>query len=285
MTAQIDLAALPHAPVGKPELLFGVRLVQDPRDRHWHGTMPSGLWTRGPDGTPSSAALAVLIDDTLGVAGAAHQPDGRFAVTTELSVDYVAPPPSDGGVITSEGEVIASYDRGALVTGTVRDALGQTLAVMSLRSRYIPLLPEVAAGASARPEPSPGDPADADASRHDSLLSVLGVSSVHVDDDEVRVRIPPNIRLTNGSGVLHGGIALAASQLAASYRLPADEGMALSSTRIAYLRQVEISGDIDFVARVVHGGRTFRVVEVTAYGPGGQACTRATVAGYTTHAR
>lgn len=282
MTAQFDLAALPHAPVGKPELLFGVRLVEDPRDGRWHGTMPSGLWTRGPDGAPSCAALAVLIDDTLGVAGATHQPEGRFAVTTELSVDYVAPPPSDGSVLTSEGGVVSAHDRGALATGTVRDAAGRTLAVMSLRGRYIPLLPEVAAGASAQPEPSPGDPADADASRHDSLLSVLG-AAVHADDEQVRLRVPPNVRLTNGSGVLHGGIALAASQLAASYRLPAGEGMALSSTRITYLRQLEISGDIDFVATVVHGGRTFRVIEVTAYGPGGVPCTRATVAGYTTH--
>ncbi|UGQ12202.1 PaaI family thioesterase [Yinghuangia sp. ASG 101] len=284
MTAQFDLAALPHAPVGKPELLFGVRLVEDPRDSHWHGTMPSGRWTLGPDGVPSNAALAVLIDDTLGVAGAAHQPEGRFAVTTELSVDYVAPPPCDGSVITSEGAVVSAHDRGALVTGTVRDAVGQTLAVMSLRGRYIPLLPEVAAGASARPEPSPGDPADADASRHESLLAVLGASA-EVGAEEVRLRVPPSIRLTNGSGVLHGGVALAASQLAASYRLPADEGMALASTRITYLRQLEISSDIDFVARVVHGGRTFRVVEVTAYGPGGVPCARATVAGYTATAR
>lgn len=284
MTAQFDLAALPHVPVGKPERLFGVRMTQDPRDNRWHGTMPSGRWTRGLDGAPSSAALAILIDDTLGVAGAAHQPEGRFAVTTELSVDYVAPPPCDGSVISSEGAVVSAHDRGALVTGTTRDSTGQTLAVMSLRSRYIPLLPEVAAGAWAQPEPSPGDPADADASRHDSLLSVLG-ASVHADDAQVRVRVPSNIRLTNGSGVLHGGIALAASQLAASYRLPADEGMAISSTRITYLRQLEISDDIDFVARVVHGGRTFRVIEVTAHGPGGQPCTLATVAGYTTHTR
>ncbi|WP_436790435.1 PaaI family thioesterase [Yinghuangia sp. YIM S10712] len=284
MTAQFDLAALPHIPVGKPELLFGVRMVEDPRDHHWHGTMPSGLWTRGLDGTPSSAALGVLVDDTLGVAGAAHQPEGRFAVTTELSVDYVAPPPCDGSVITSESEVVSAHGRGALVTGTARDAVGRTLAVMSLRSRYIPLLPEVAAGAWAQPEPSPGDPADADASRHDSLLSVLG-ATLYADDEHVRVRVPPNIRLTNGSGVLHGGIALAASQLAASYRLPAHEGMAIASTRIAYLRQLEITGDIDFVARVVHGGRTFRVIEVTAHGPGGQPCTLATVTGYTTQAR
>ncbi|HSA48621.1 MAG TPA: hotdog domain-containing protein, partial [Yinghuangia sp.] len=251
----------------------------------WHGWMPSGPWLRGPDGAPHSAALAVLIDDTLGIAGARHQPDGRWSVTTELSVDYVAPPPCDGSLITSEGTIVASHARGALVTGSVQDTDAQTLAVMTLRSRYIPLLPELASEAAAL-QPTVGvvsdGPAAPDAACHDSLLAVLGASAV-ADGELVRLRVPGDIRLTNGSGALHGGVALAASQLAASCLLPAGGEMALSSTRITYLRQMDISGGIEFVARVVHGGRSFRVIEVVAYAPGGRTGTVATVAAYATN--
>jgi uncharacterized protein (TIGR00369 family) len=262
---------------GGPERLFGVRMALDPHSGSQAGTTVSGAWMRGPDGMPSSAALGVLIDDTLGGAASVQRPDGLWAVTTELSIDYPTPPTCDGQVITSRGGIVSVHSRGALATGSVEDDSGRTLAVMTLRSRYVPGVPEIPDGTGAA---QPSDPSEAEAPRRESLLSLLN-ASISSDDRQVRLRVPEDAELTNASGVMHGGIALCASQLAASRWLSAEEDMTLASTRITYLRPLEIDGGIEFVARVVHAGRTFRLVEVTAHGPSGKLCTTATVAGYT----
>ncbi len=274
MTAQHEVATPPARIVGGPEYLFGGKVTAGP-DGARHGSMASGPWMHGPDGAPSGAALGVLIDDTLGIAAAALRPETLWAVTTELSVDYVAPPPCDGRRITSRGEVVSSHSLGALATGTIQDDTARTLAVMTLRSRYVPGVPEVFHTSETDPPPEPLFPEEPERT---SLPELLGASFT-ADDRSATLRVPGDPLLTNASGVLHGGIALCASQFVASHWFPA--GMLLSSVRIAYLRQLEITGDIGFVARVVHGGRTFRLVEVVSYGPSGKPCTTATVAGYT----
>ncbi|XVQ15005.1 PaaI family thioesterase [Spirillospora sp. CA-255316] len=261
--------------VGGPERLFGVTVTADPAGDRRNGTMASGPWMRGPDSRPSSAALGVLIDDTLGIAASDRRPDGRSAVTTELSIDYVTPPPCDGQTITSRSEVISLHPRGALVTGRVEDGAGRTLAVMTLRSRYISAAP----GIPREPETAPLEPSAEEPPHRESLLEMLN-ASIDSDDRQVRLTVPGDGDLANGSGVMHGGITLCASQLAASQWLPAEEGVILSSARITYLRRLELDGDIEFLARIVHGGRSFRLVDVTAHGPTGEICATATIAGY-----
>jgi acyl-coenzyme A thioesterase PaaI-like protein len=262
---------------GGPERLFDVVVTAGPTDDRRYGTMTTGPWMTGPDSRPCSAALGVLIDNTLGIAASDQRPDGHLAVTTELSVDYVTPPPCDGQTIASRGEIMSRDARGALVTGTVEDEASRTLAVMTLRSRYVP----GASGIPRKPRTAPSAPSTEEPLHRESLLAMLN-ASIGSDDRQVRLRVPGDISLANGSGVMHGGITLCAAQLAASQWFPAEEGMVLSSARITYLRRLEINGDIEFVARVVHGGRSFRLVEVTAHGPTGQTCASATIAGYTT---
>ncbi|UGQ11753.1 hypothetical protein LO772_34140 [Yinghuangia sp. ASG 101] len=266
-----------------PTLLFGVRVDIGPDGETWRGTMESGPWTAGYDGAPDSAALSVLIDATLGRAATAHRPAGLWPVTTELSIDHVAPPPGDRGTVTFDGQVVAAREDGALVSGTAVDAAGRTLAVATLRSRFIPgmtvdLPEEVLSRPGLVLAPHEVFP-DEEPPHRESLMTMLN-ASLHTDEQGVTLRVPGDTLLANGTGAMHGGIALCASQLAASHVIGAADGMEVASSRITYLRQVELSDHTDFVARIVHGGRSFRLVEVTAYGPTGKAGTVTTVAGY-----
>ncbi|HSA49928.1 MAG TPA: acyl-CoA thioesterase domain-containing protein [Yinghuangia sp.] len=284
MTAHHDLAA-PLIRRGRgPMTLFGAAIT--PVDGGSRGTMTSGPWMTGPDGSPNSAALGVLIDDTLGRATSAHRPDGLWPVTTELSVDYTAPPPCNGQTIRSECSVVSAQPTGVLVSGTVRDDADRTLALATLRSRFTTTVPRdlqelfapdatTAPTTAALPEPR----RESEPPYRESLLAMLD-ASLEVDGDTASLRVPGREILTNASGVMHGGIALCATQLAASHWLRPEDGMSLASVRISYLRALEITGETRFVARVVHGGRSFRLIEVVSHGPSGKPGTVAMVAGY-----
>jgi len=251
-----------------------------------HGTMGAGPWVVGPDGAPNAAALGVLIDDTLTLAAVLRRPPSTWLVTTEVSVDYVAPLPLDGQTITSRGEVVASDSGGALSTGTIQDASGRDLALMSLRSRYVGGIPGVTDSVipDGPPPEAPQKPVHPDPERK-SLLSMLD-ASLEPDEDKVTLRMTGDPLLSNLRGTLHGGIALCASQLAASYYLPAEEGMSIASTRITYLRGLDLTGGpIEFTARPVHHGRSFRLIEVTSYSAPGKPATIAMIGGYAGAAR
>ncbi|HSA49729.1 MAG TPA: hotdog domain-containing protein [Yinghuangia sp.] len=268
---------------GGPTLLFGVRVNSRPDGEIWRAAMDTGPWTAGLDGTADSAALSVLIDATLGRAATAHRPANLWPVTTELSIDYPAPPPCDGQGITFDGRVVAAQQHGALVTGTAADETGRPLAVATLRSRFIPgVTVDLPADVLSRPglALSPEDFVMEEEPPHrESLMSILN-ASLRTDEHAATLRVPGDPLLANGTGAMHGGIALCASQLAASHLIGTADGMAVASARITYVRQIEMTGDTDFVARIVHAGRTFRLVEVTAYTPNGKVGTVTTIAGY-----
>lgn len=254
------------SPAGGPEELFrveeGVRTGDLVR---W--SMRSGEWMRGPDAVPSGAALGVLVDDMLGNAIFPHCPAGQWPVTTEISVDYLAPPPCDGQPILARSRPVSVRPEMALASGVVEDGAGTTLAVATLRCQSVPAPPEVAPSTPPNGRLSAG---------HDSLISMLG-ASVTSHDEGVTLRLPPEPAFANPRGGLHGGITLCASQLAGAQALSMG---ATASTRIAYLRPIDISEPVDFVARIVHGGRAFGVARVTTYGRAGKPCTVATVTCY-----
>jgi uncharacterized protein (TIGR00369 family) len=226
--------------------------------------MRSGKWLLGPDAVPSGAALGVLLDDMLGNAIFPHCPAGLWPVTTEISVDYLAPPPCDGQPILARSRPVSVRPEMALASGVVEDASGTTLAVATLRSQSVPA---VASSVSSNGRLS----AD-----HDSLMSMLG-ASVTSHDEGVTLRLPPEPAFANPRGGLHGGITLCASHLAGAQALATGS---TASIRVAYLRPIDISAPVDFVARIVHGGRAFGVAQVTTYGAAGKPCALATVTCY-----
>ncbi|GAB2841220.1 hypothetical protein GCM10022221_45670 [Actinocorallia aurea] len=271
--------------VGGPERLFGVEVDGDAEGGQ-SGSMASGAWMARP-GEPAAAALAVLMDDTLGRAAAERRPEGSWAVTTELSADYTGVPPGDGRRITSRGSVVSADERGALARGVIEDGEGRALALMTLRSRFL-------LGMVMRPGGANGVVAG-EAPERVSMAAMLGLADRIAEpgpgqrgrEELANSSAPSGLvlcgreELANGSGAMHGGVVLCAAQLAAGRLLPGGEGFFLASARIGYLRRLEACDDLELTTRLVHGGRTFRIVEVTVRGPGGRVGAVATVTGYT----
>jgi uncharacterized protein (TIGR00369 family) len=233
-------------------------------------SMPTGPWLRGPDGLPACAALGVLIDDVLGNSIIERRPANSWPVSTEISVDYVSRPPSDGLPVQARSRVLSAPPAGALAAGEVTDSAGTVLAVAASRFHFVPGEP---AGDPGRRRTGPSALAR---TGHDSLVALLG-ADLQGDPAGATLTLPAGPQLANPRGFLHGGIALCVSQLAGERALSADGSLAVTAIRIAYVRPVVLSGALSFTARVLHGGRSFGVAQVTATGTAGKLCTVATV--------
>jgi uncharacterized protein (TIGR00369 family) len=122
-----------------------------------------------------------------------------------------------------------------------------------------------------RAEPGALDPAGPS-----SLLALLG-ADLRGDATGATLTLPAGPHLANPRGLLHGGIALCASQLAGERALSAGGNLPATAIRIAYVRPVVLSGALTFTARVLHVDRSFGVAQVTATGPAGKLGTVATV--------
>jgi uncharacterized protein (TIGR00369 family) len=240
-------------------------------------SMPSGPWLRGPDGLPARAALGVLIDDVLGNSIIGCRPANSWPVSTEISVDYVSWPPSDGLPVQARSRVLSAPPTGALAAGEVTDTAGTVLAVATARFHFVagePVVPgEPAGGNPGRQRTEPGVLAPPEPA---SLLALLD-ADLRGDAMGATLTLAAGPQLANPRGFLHGGIALCASQLAGERALSADGSLAATAIRIAYVRPVVLSDTVRFTGRVVHGGRTFGVAQVTATGPTEKLCAVATV--------
>ena len=173
--------------------------------------------------------------------------------------------------------MLSAPPAGALAAGEVTDSAGTLLAVATSRFHFVPGEPvvpgEPAGGNPGRQRTEPGVLAPPEPS---SLLDLLG-ADLRGDATGATLTLTAGPQLANPRGFLHGGIALCASQLAGECALSADGSLAATAIRIAYVRPVVLSGAVRFTARVVHGGRTFGVAQVTATGPTEKPCTVATV--------
>jgi uncharacterized protein (TIGR00369 family) len=238
-------------------------------------SMPTGEWLGGPDGRTASAALGVLIDDVLGNSIIERRPANSWPVSTEISVDYVSRPPSDGRPVQARSRVLSAPPAGALAAGEVTDSAGAVLAVATSRFHFVPGEP-VAPRGLAVPGDGRAGPGALGPAGPGSLLALLG-ADLHGDGTGATLTLPAGPHLANPRGFLHGGIALCASQLAGERALSAGGSLPATAIRIAYVRPVVLAGTLTFTARVLHSGRSFGVAQVTATGPAGKLGIVATV--------
>jgi uncharacterized protein (TIGR00369 family) len=271
---------LTFTPPGGPEELF--RIGGTPQaDGGVLLSMPAGDWLRGADGSAASAALGVLVDDALGNSIIERRPANSWPVSTEISVDYVSWPPPDGLPVQARSRVLSAPPAGALAAGEVTDSAGAVLAVATSRFHFVPGEPAVPRGPVVPGEPGgdPGrrtEPGALAQAGPASLLALLG-ADLRGDATGATLTLPAGPHLANPRGFLHGGIALCASQLAGERALSAGGSLPATAIRIAYVRPVVLSGTLSVTARVLHGGRSFGVAQVTVTGPTGKPGTVATV--------
>ncbi len=243
-------------PYGGPEALFRLGRIAVDDTGASAATMAVGPWLV-VDGRPAAGSLGVLMDDVLGQAVIVGRPEGHWAVTTELTVDVCSPLPSTGR-LHAAGELVSVDGAGGIARGTVRDDTGHVVAVGTTWSRYIPFLPEgVRSGPRAVP-PTAGDPAP-----HELL---------HRTADGVVIGARPEFG--NPGGVVHGGVLTWVAELASRW-LVGPSALHTASIRTAYVRPA--IAPVVVATRIVHGGRSFTVIEAVARARDGRPCTLATV--------
>lgn len=229
---------LPAVDTGPEALLRMGELTVE--DGVFRGSMPVGPWLGVGRRTPAGA-LAVLVDDLLGYAITADLPNGRWSVSTEITLDVLRPLPTSGRVL-ADGKLVQSDEQGGFATGTVRNESGTRLAVCTQRGRFI-RAPEglVEEGAWGGP-PRPGD--------LERLLSLRD-----------GVPTPTTDVLANEGGNLHGGVSMFASDLVAGALRP---DLVTASVHITYTRAIPIGADVTWRATVRHDSRSLAVVDVDA---------------------
>lgn len=256
----MDVAPRPVAFVTSgPEQLFAVSSVEQDGPE-LVATMPLGAGTC-VGGRPQAAALGVLVDDVLGYA--VNTLATGWSVSTEVSVDLLAPLPVDGWA-ECRARVVHVDATGAVTEGVVSVG-GEVVARAVLRGRFRDQEPDPAVLAAGRTgDLGPIDRTDLD--------TVLGADLRHHADGLI-VRVSP--RFTNPLGNLHGGMHVFFHERAAALAVPALPVTA--SVRVQLVRGVPTGARLEVVPRVLHAGRTLAVVGVEARDGTGRLCSAATV--------
>lgn len=223
-------------------------------------SLPAGPWLNGPSGRPLAGALGVLIDNVAGYVLVLGRPPGGWSVSAEITLDMMRPLPSDGSVLTARGVVRHADDIGGFASASITDAAGGLIAVCAQHGRWltsgpaddVPPSTDVPARSTAGPPPG------------EDLAGYLG-GQLQTAEGGALFELTVRPELTNPLGNLHGGITLCACDLVAQAAISAAGGPPrTASIHVAYPRPVPVGARVRFAAQVVHLGRAFAVVRVTA---------------------
>jgi uncharacterized protein (TIGR00369 family) len=234
-------------------------------------SMPEGSWLNGADGRPQAGALGVLIDNALGCAIMLDRPAGWWSVSAEISLDLCGPPLDGARMLSVETRKDHSDKTGGIASGSVTDGSGRLVALCRQHGRWVPTAPSSppAGTLTATPSWPPGGPAD--------LAELLGAPAVAADGN-VHLKLAVTGSLVNPLGNLHGGVTLYVCDLVAQAAARTAGGpWRTSSVHVAYPRPVPVGAMVRFEGRVLHRGRAFAVIQVTAANGSGKPCVIATV--------
>jgi acyl-coenzyme A thioesterase PaaI-like protein len=227
-----------------PETLFGVGHVER-HDGTVRGSMPSGTSFVGTDGRPSVGALGVLIDNVLGYSIIDSLEHGTWSVSTEIWLHLLAPVPTDGGQLRASAR---SIQRGSFATGTILDDRDGLVGACSQRGRAV-------AGPPLDPADLPPFELPTDAA---GVVDLLGL---HATGEVLAMRVTPV--LENPRRMLHGGISLCASEVAATRsRRLAGSDLATSSMHIVHSRAIPAGSVVEFHPVTRHAGGSLWVTDI-----------------------
>jgi len=229
--------------------------------------MPAGSWLTGPSGRPLAGALGVLIDNVAGWVLVRRRPPGGWSVSAEITLDLLLPVPADGSVLRAEGIVRHADTVGGFSTASVTDGSGRLLAVCTQHGRWVRGAPAAHDGTAL----ASGVPLGTD------LAGFLG-GRTRAAEGGALLELTVTPELANPLGNLHGGITLCACDLVAQAAIDAAGGPPrTASIHVAYPRPIPVGTRVRFTAQVVHLGRAFGIVRVTALSDSGKPGAIATV--------
>ncbi|MBZ4546648.1 PaaI family thioesterase [Mycobacterium avium subsp. hominissuis] len=234
------------------------------------------LGLRNPfTGAPAVGPLAILVDAAAGMVNHYRRQRDRWTVSSELSLEVSAnvnDAMADGAPpVVASARAVGSVGATPLALCTLM--CGETeIGIGTVRSAFIP-----ADGVTAKQPPR-------------TLLRgtpTLGERmAVQVDTGQhgaIVLRQHPDPDLNNDIGIVHGGMASAGLELAASAAMNADRSgdrFQTASLRVNFLRPFFAGGTSSYVATPVRVGRTTGVADAQAIGDDGRVALTARVTAY-----
>ncbi|OBA85562.1 phenylacetic acid degradation protein [Mycobacteriaceae bacterium 1482268.1] len=223
-------------------------------------SMPAADLVNPLTGFPTAGPLAVLVDHVAGLVNHYRRADNEWTVSSELSLELA---PNALTVIAEAPAlpVVATArpvgTTGSSAFGVCELAIGDTaIGVGTVRSVYV-----------RHPGEFPQEwPEPVDGLRPTDLAEIM---SLRVDEgnDSPVLHQQPNTVLNNSLGVVHGGVAAAGLELAASAALNASHpGRPLNtaSLRVNFLRQFLSGGESRYVGTALRTGRRSGVADAQA---------------------
>lgn len=267
-------------PQTTPPGRFGISNVEDGPDRY-AATMPLDGLLNPITGAPTLAPLAVLVDHIAGFANHDRRPAEHWTVSSELAMEFapgaqsiIAEEPSAPVLAVSRPVGAAGGTALSVCTLTHR---GTEIGLATVRTFYITAAVHV-----------PGafdQPLEVAAPLPTSLGELMAVEVAESGDAGAGavLRQHEHPAVNNTLGAVHGGVAAAGLELAASAALNPDRTaspLLTASLRVNYLRRLTGGGRAHYTATPLHLGRRSGVAEARGIGDDGKVALTARVTAY-----
>ena len=230
-------------------------------------------------GSPSLAAVAVLVDHIAGFANHARRPDDHWTVSSELALEFT--PDAQVTIAQEPTEPVLAVSRP--VGGAGRTSLsectlthhGVEIGLATVRTFYITAAVHTPGAFDHSTESA--DPLP------DSLAGLLAVEVAETAGAGPVLSQLENTAVNNSLGAVHGGVAAAGLELVASAALNAgrtETPLVTASLRINYLRRLIGGGRSRYTATALHAGRSSGVAEAHGIGDDGKVALTARLTAY-----
>lgn len=251
------------------EARFGLRNCT-PRGTDSHCDLDLGTWSRQADGSVQLGALAIAVDHILGEVPFRRRPPEHWALTTELSIEFVSPVERDA-TLHLWGSPVRMERSGGFARGGILDEHGRTVAVGSTRTLFVPTIAAPGHAAERRIE-------------NPTVATTLGEHlRVKYDvggraADGVQIYLSDPSAWQNGFGILHGGVWACLAEVAASRLISRTRpGLSTATLHTTYLRPGAVGLPVTMSARAVHLGSRLAVAHCTGRSDDGTVCTVSSV--------
>lgn len=272
---QPDHCECDFEPLTTVELRFGVQMVDRDRPSSVVMSMPIGDMTNPFTGASTLSPLAILVDAAAGRANHFGCAADEWTVSSELSLE-LSPGAGLGATDRAVDPVVATahaLDRKGPTSVSLCTLTrgGETIGWGTVRSYFISADRVV----DDRLDGSPAATAAA------SLAELMAVQIETTDGGAGVLIQQPNPAIKNRIGAVHGGVATAGLELAASAAIDAEgNDMRTASIRVNFLRPFMASQRSHYRARPLWIGRTSAVADAEAIGEDGRTAIVARVTAY-----
>ena len=254
---------------------FGIANLVDSPDP-FVSSMPAAGLINPLTGFATAFPLAVLVDHAAGLVNHYRRTADRWTVSSELSLELA---PNALVVIMGNPDVAAVATArpvgasGSTALGMCEITVGDAvIGIGTVRSVYV-----------AHPGEFAQEWPDAvDGTRPTELAEIMALQVDDANGSSV-LRQRQNPALNNTLGIVHGGVAAAGLELAASAALNAgrpEQPLVTSSLRVNFLRQFFSGDQSRYVGTALRVGRRSGVAEAQAVGADGEVALVARVTAY-----